>query len=268
MKRNIFISPHLDDVVLSCGEYLKKLSDENENITVLTVFAGSPDPSSFSEIAKNYHKKCQLDDDAVFTRQKEDKNAMKYFDADFIHLDLYEALYRMDKYNQHKYKKVENIFTKDTSNELDTTEDVKEAINQEIVINEVDNVYLPLGLGEHIDHVITSKALTELMDEEYGDNKIYYYEDVPYSYNLMGSQWDIDYMCDLNGKIFDIKDDQWKSKLIGINFYKSQVRSLWKNEAEKIYQLNTLSYQLAYGKRKIRMWQKVKIRVELTNLLR
>jgi LmbE family N-acetylglucosaminyl deacetylase len=262
MKKNIFISPHLDDVVLSCGEYLKKLSKTNENITVLTVFAGSQDPSLFSDIAKKYHKKCGLDDDAVYSRREEDKNAMRYFNCKYIHLDILEILYRMDKFNKHKCKSEKDIFNRDIKGESDTIKKIIEEFENNITINEYDNVYLPLSLGNHIDHVLTTYVMTKYLEENFKNLNIFYYEDVPYTYNLLKSEWKVEYLHESKAYIMDISLDEWEAKLEGIEFYKSQVRALWESKEEKIIQLNSLSKYLKFGKRKLRFWQKTKVKLK------
>ncbi|MEN8905017.1 MAG: PIG-L family deacetylase [Clostridiales bacterium] len=261
MKKNLFISPHLDDVVLSCGEYLKKLSNEGENITVMTIFSGFPEPASFSKIAREYHAKCKVYDDVIFKRKEEDIFAMEYYGADYIHLDFFEALYRLDKYGNHRFKNVSDIFNKNVLAENDTVSEIKEKICNTIDFNLIKCIYIPLCLGNHIDHILTSKAVIQLLNEECNDIEVYYYEDVPYSFNLIDEKWDIDYMCKLNADVFDISYEEWSSKLIGIDFYESQVRALWKNKDEKIYQLNTLAFYLSYTERKIRFWKNINMRL-------
>ncbi|VPT50118.1 N-acetylglucosaminylphosphatidylinositol deacetylase superfamily [Streptococcus pneumoniae] len=38
----IFLSPHLDDAIFSCGDYISKLTSEGEIVLVITIFSGYP----------------------------------------------------------------------------------------------------------------------------------------------------------------------------------------------------------------------------------
>ncbi|MHA1217998.1 MAG: hypothetical protein ACTSO5_04845 [Candidatus Heimdallarchaeaceae archaeon] len=51
--QHIFLSPHLDDAVASCGGTIAKLVYEREDVLVLTVYTRKPDLKS---IPKKFHK--------------------------------------------------------------------------------------------------------------------------------------------------------------------------------------------------------------------
>ena len=38
----IFLSPHLDDAIFSCSDYISKLTSEGEIVLVITIFSGYP----------------------------------------------------------------------------------------------------------------------------------------------------------------------------------------------------------------------------------
>ena len=49
---HLFLSPHYDDAVYSCGGTLASLTTAGENVTVLTVCAGSPPSDELSWFAE------------------------------------------------------------------------------------------------------------------------------------------------------------------------------------------------------------------------
>jgi hypothetical protein len=63
--RSIFLSPHPDDAVLSCGGWIDQLAQNGERPLVLTVFGGDrPAAVPLSAFARSLHERWQLGDDA------------------------------------------------------------------------------------------------------------------------------------------------------------------------------------------------------------
>ncbi len=54
----IYISPHLDDVPLSCGGTIVQQKTQGLNILIVTVFAGDPEPP-FSPFVQAFHRAWQ-----------------------------------------------------------------------------------------------------------------------------------------------------------------------------------------------------------------
>ena len=56
MSAVIFISPHLDDAVLSCGGGIARLTCSGERVTVVTIFTGDQSPGEpLSTLAVRSH---------------------------------------------------------------------------------------------------------------------------------------------------------------------------------------------------------------------
>jgi LmbE family N-acetylglucosaminyl deacetylase len=74
--RSIFLSPHPDDAVLSCGGWIDQLAQDGERPLVLTVFGGDrPAAVPLSAFARSLHERWQLGDDAPARRRDEDRAA-------------------------------------------------------------------------------------------------------------------------------------------------------------------------------------------------
>ncbi|SUO62319.1 N-acetylglucosaminylphosphatidylinositol deacetylase superfamily [Streptococcus pneumoniae] len=50
----IFLSPHLDDAIFSCGDYISKLTSEGEIVLVITIFSGYPLSQQLQPSAKHF----------------------------------------------------------------------------------------------------------------------------------------------------------------------------------------------------------------------
>ena len=71
-NRLLFISPHMDDAVLSCGGYIGKLTAYGYPVMVLTLFCGSPE-GPLSPLAEALHAEWRLPKDAPAVRREEDR---------------------------------------------------------------------------------------------------------------------------------------------------------------------------------------------------
>ncbi len=55
---HLFLSPHPDDAVLSCGGLIHQLTQKGEPVTILTVMAGDPpDPLPDTPLVRELHQR-------------------------------------------------------------------------------------------------------------------------------------------------------------------------------------------------------------------
>src|SRR5579883_373196 len=94
--RSLFVSPHFDDVALSCGGTVAREARDGRAL-VVTVFAGEP-ADTLTSFAEFQHRRWGALDDAVATRRREDRAAMEALGADYHWLDFPDAIYRGDLY--------------------------------------------------------------------------------------------------------------------------------------------------------------------------
>ena len=88
MQRVLVLSAHLDDAVLSAGEFIAA----HPGATVATVFAGVPEPG----VRGWYDRQTETADGhaAMTLRRAEDAAALAVLDASALHLDLFDRQYR------------------------------------------------------------------------------------------------------------------------------------------------------------------------------
>lgn len=84
-----FISPHLDDAVLSCARVIEPIPF----VTVVTVLAGYP---AARDLLTPHDEACGFlsSVEAVATRRAEDIRACQYLGATWQHLDLFDTQYQ------------------------------------------------------------------------------------------------------------------------------------------------------------------------------
>ncbi|MCS7323808.1 MAG: PIG-L family deacetylase [Thermoflexales bacterium] len=174
----LFISPHLDDVALSCGGLVARLARNGEAVTVATLHtADAPVGCPLSTSAQRLHAQWALGDQPYVHRRAEDQRACAVLGAQAVHLNLDDAIYRYDHAGQPLY--VEN-FIGGNVHPFDWEAHLpraREALKP--LIRQARTVYCPLALGRHVDHVITRQAVEQLVDFA---QPLIYYEDFPYAY--------------------------------------------------------------------------------------
>jgi LmbE family N-acetylglucosaminyl deacetylase len=95
--RCVFLSPHLDDAVLSCGALMRTLAPRSE-IHVVTVFTESTD-GPHTRAARSFLRQCghgsTTDATALFAaRRKEDRAVLDGMGVGHEHLGVPDALFR------------------------------------------------------------------------------------------------------------------------------------------------------------------------------
>lgn len=147
-KRALFVSPHLDDVAFSVGAAFAALSKAGWHTILLTVFTKSvPDPQGFA-LECQTDKGIAPDVDYMSLRRAEDHRAAEILGAaEVIHLDHAEAQHR-------GYDSKEVLFDEPFD---------------EIVLElpEADELFIPQGIGGHVDHLLVVRATNHLEARRY-----------------------------------------------------------------------------------------------------
>ncbi|MBV9709449.1 MAG: PIG-L family deacetylase, partial [Ktedonobacteraceae bacterium] len=177
----IFLSPHFDDVVYSCGGTLGVQVSCGLRPLVITVFGGIPSANlTLSPFAMRVHQEMGADftkapGNAVEIRRKEDANALDYLEVDYLWLDYLDALYRGSPayYSDRKQLIGGDVHPADAAIDRQLASELL-ALQERLP----DTAwYTPLGVGRHVDHQIVCSAADRLTQR---GAKVYYYEDFPY----------------------------------------------------------------------------------------
>src|SRR6185295_1884137 len=98
----IYLSPHLDDAVFSCGGMIHRHIRAGGRVVVVTVCTGDPPPGLLSDFAESLHERWQAQAKApaapaevVRQRRNEDLDALAALGAQAVHLDVPDCIYRL-----------------------------------------------------------------------------------------------------------------------------------------------------------------------------
>ena len=94
--RWIYLSPHLDDAILSAGGLIHGQTQAGIPVEIWTFMCGYPPEGEYSPIAQNLHKIWGFDsaEEVVRGRRLEDINAASIVGATTVHFDFLDCIYR------------------------------------------------------------------------------------------------------------------------------------------------------------------------------
>lgn len=248
---HVYLSPHLDDAVLSCGGALARHVVNGARALVVTLCtAVPPSDGPFSDLAREFHGQWGLSPaEVVTTRLREDEVAMARIGVDYMYVGMMDALYR----HPNAYNSRATIFGPPAADDplykpltqFMTTlrEHMPEA-----------TFYVPLGAGKHVDHQITYQAALDALGESMA-----FYEDIPYVLQQDVLQQRLNELdAPFVASILDI-DSGLLRKIRAAAAYESQLEALFGGAAAMEQQLHDYAEDLrpeagTYGER---LWLRV-----------
>jgi len=238
--RAIFLSPHFDDAVLSCGGLIRRQVLSGTPVLVVTVFAGEPQHVELSAYATQIHSRWGNATHPTTVRRKEDRSAMNLLGAEYLHLAYADAIYRFSQ-DSFVYSSDQELFGPIDPSEATLVSRLA-AMVAGLPTSQDVTVYAPLAVGNHVDHQLVRDSLLSL---QAGSSQIVFYEDYPYvdkpgaltdALRMLGTQeWESE---------LQLLDEQClKAKIAAIAAYQSQMATLF--EGDKTMALRVREYSRA-----------------------
>lgn len=228
MKRHyhtLYLSPHLDDVTLSCGAQIYDLTQAGKDVLIVTVMAGDP-PKNISGYAQSLHERWELLAEAGAARRAEDMVACRILGADARHWPVPDCIYRTDpKSGQPLYLSDDDIFGDVHRAELMLVQSVTDRI---ATMPTADRILAPLTIGHHVDHLLVRGAAEIIHDE-----RLLYYEDYPYAQERAKRERALVANPKvLTPTVIPVSEDARRAKIEAILAYKSQLSTFWTDNAD------------------------------------
>lgn len=215
--RLLIVSPHLDDAVLSVGATISALTRQRSSVVVCTIFAGEP-VGPFSQIADGFHEDCGLTGNPIKPRKLEDFAALSILGADAVHLSFLDAVYRKHG-GDWLCTEPRSMFQPDPPDEPALVAAVISEIENLIEEHTPDAVWTCRGIGSHIDHLITRRAVIDARKPTNVDVGLW--EDLPYGFT------ELPRLAEPVAARIDVQPSDIEAKIAAIGAYRSQTRMLW-----------------------------------------
>lgn len=194
--RWIYLSPHLDDAVLSAGGLIYEQTKAGIPVEVWTLMSGFPPRiEEYSVLAKINHVTWGFSsaEETVRARRAEDVKAAGILGAQSVHFDFLDCIYRRGKNGAWLYdivlsqsyeveelssKSMEAITSAPRAEDADLPARMAETISARLTRDDV--LVCQLSVGSHVDHVLVRRA-AELLGRP-----LLYDIDIPYLFYKPG----------------------------------------------------------------------------------
>lgn len=221
--RHIFLSPHYDDAVYSCGGTIYDLVQSSNEVIIYTLMAGIPTSPPDTPVLRDNHSRWQAGDNPIQVRRLEDKTATDILGAKTRYFDLLDCIYRV----------VDGEPLYPTEASLWTNIHPKDTVYcrlQTIKIEPNSIVYAPLGVGEHVDHLLVRNWGWKLAQKT--NFTVKFYIEYPYLRSRQSVEKAYHAMPEkLNSIKNHISEVALQKKIEAMTAYKSQIASFWEAES-------------------------------------
>lgn len=238
--RWIYISPHLDDAVLSAGGLIYDQARAGIRVETWTLVCGFPPEADASPFAQVLHFQWGFAsvEETVRLRRAEDTRPASRVGAQAIHFDDFpDCIYRRGADGEPLYPL--DVFVEPHPAEAGLPAKMTAALASHLEPGDV--LVCPLGIGGHADHLLVRRAVEGL------GRPLRYYADVPYVLNRPEAL--IPLVSGARPKVRKVSSVGLSAWVDGIAAYASQMSTLFESP-EKMREMVE-----AYGREGVRLWK-------------
>lgn len=250
--RHVFLSPHYDDVALSCGGTVARLAGHGAAPLIVTVMGGTP-TGQLTTYARDMHERWGVGPgDAVAMRRHEERCAETALGAQSIWLDFLDAIYRDDRYLSDP-----DIFGRIHPDETNFSQQIVEGLTQALGLSQrTSNVfYVPLAVGNHVDHQHVLAAGTRLAKM---GHDVWAYEDFPYAGDPEWQEAVVERATQATSgtsRIEWLSPTQLERRVTAIQCYKSQLEIIFRFQGDPTEAVRRYAQVVGDGRPAERFWR-------------
>jgi LmbE family N-acetylglucosaminyl deacetylase len=180
---HLFLSPHPDDAILSCGGQIAALVRRGEIVEILTLMAGDP-PPNFPGTAFTRELEARwgaAGGELPFAmRRREDQAAAAALGVRVSFLDVADAPYRVDAHHQPLYPDWDAVISTYHPHDDLIFEQLWQEEHWQEVSADALTLHVPLAAGNHVDHRIARDIGRRIVKQSNAGLTVHFYEDYPY----------------------------------------------------------------------------------------
>lgn len=215
----IYLSPHLDDVALSCGGLVWEQTHSGLSASIWTICAGDPPDRPLSAFAQELHSRWATGPQASHLRRQEDIRSCGMLSAGYRHFPIPDCIYRYHPAGGDAlYPTRQAIF-----GALHPAEDeLVEQLSAELehLLPPESSLVCPLTLGGHVDHQLTRRAAERLKIP------VWYYADYPYAQEAESELANLE-LAGWERSLYAISPDALKAWEAAVAAHASQISTFW-----------------------------------------
>jgi LmbE family N-acetylglucosaminyl deacetylase len=171
--RWIYLSPHLDDAVLSAGGLIYEQAHAGNTVEIWTCMCGYPPSEDVSVLAQLLHEQWGFSsaEETIRLRREEDRRAADAVGATVLHFDFLDCIYRRAGNGEWLYS---TVFVPPLPEDVNLPQQIANTISARLLPDDV--LVAQLSVGSHVDHVLVRQA-AELLGRP-----LFYDIDIPYMF--------------------------------------------------------------------------------------
>jgi LmbE family N-acetylglucosaminyl deacetylase len=211
----IFLSPHFDDVALSCGGTVAMFAGRGERVLVVTVCGALPPPQARSPLIDKVHTVRGFTDGAAYVcaRREEDRAAASILGAEVEWGSSLDAIYREPAH----YSRSATLLGQPAAGDPLFAETCRLIADLNVRLPNA-TLYAPLAIRGHVDHRLVSAAART------AGGQVWFYEEFPNGVVRDPRMWPG------NPQVIDI-GPYVERRIAAVLCYRSQISPLFGDEA-------------------------------------
>lgn len=264
MSVTLFLSPHLDDAVLSCGGLIHHLVQSGEQVVIVTAMAGAPrSPLPDSPLLRAAQAHWDGSPDPTAIRRTEDAQAAGCLGAQVYHLPLPECAFRATVCGTGDWIALYPDYDSPFGDINDADDARLTLFETRLPFPAITAIYAPLGVDEHVDHRLVrdwALVLTGSTDAP----ALHFYEEYPHARNRAAVQRAEQHYeqqippLALARLVVALADDDLDAKLKAMQCYASHLHILWNDFAEMEAMAREFMLKCGDGTPAERFWRVVR----------
>jgi LmbE family N-acetylglucosaminyl deacetylase len=153
--RWIYLSPHLDDAVLSAGGLIYEQTRSGLPVEIWTFMCGYAPPGAVSSFAQLQHAQWGFSsaEETTRVRRQEDNIAASIVGARVVHFDFLDCIYRRGASGEWLY---DDIYVSPHPEDAGIPAQIAETISARLQPEDV--LVCQLSVGSHVDHILVRQG--------------------------------------------------------------------------------------------------------------
>jgi LmbE family N-acetylglucosaminyl deacetylase len=220
----IYLSPHLDDAIYSCGGIIYSQIQIGDRVEIWSLFTSDPPKHGLTQFALELHSRWGGESNPYQIRRNEDQEACGCVGAGWRHLNYPDCIYRhYPETGQAVILSAQDLSKPGKPFESKLSETITAQLKKEIPPDSI--IIAPMGVGNHVDHILVKEVANKL------PNLTFYYSDFPYSGKISLTS-ELSIPAGALSRKFEVPPaamEKWKQ---AANCYQSQLSSFWKSSED------------------------------------
>lgn len=235
---SIYLSPHLDDAIMSCGGQIYQQIQTGKKVLVVTIMAGDPPDRDLSHFAVSLQDRWEIAKNAVAARRKEDAEACNLLGADILHWDILDCIYRVNPASgEALYTSEEALFGRISSVENDLIDEISRYMTN---LPTHHQILIPLAVGHHVDHQLARIAAERWQSKA----RSAYYEEYPYARDPASITAALTPERTWHPEVIHLSGQAVSTKIEAVGCYRSQISTFFNSQEDLAVQITFYSQKV------------------------